>query len=125
MESEEFERKRKERDEQADAKTSKNRAKRMKKKERAKGKGKDSETPQDTAASSASGATGESPIKKRRLVNGNEIVFKLPGGDSDVEDQDESPEDICGEENVDDVNKPEETVVPVVQPNITIYDSDT
>lgn len=95
----------------------------MKKKERAKGKGKDSEKPQDGPTSSASGAAIESPIKKRRLVNGNEMVFRLPGDESDEEAKEEDAEEIRVEENAE-VSQPQETTASVVQPNITIYDSD-
>ncbi|KAF8518801.1 hypothetical protein JB92DRAFT_2067944 [Gautieria morchelliformis] len=125
--AEEFERKRKEREGQADAKTSKNRAKRMKKKERAKGKGKDSEIPQGGAAPSAGGAVGGGPIKKRRLVNGSEMVFRLPGDESDEDEREGgSEDDVRAEQQIpEDVQQQEISVVPAVQPKITIYDSDT
>ena len=51
-----------------DAKTAKNRAKRQKKKEKAKTASK--ETPK------ADGQQDDGPVKKRRLVNGKELVFK-------------------------------------------------
>jgi hypothetical protein len=35
----------------------------------------------------ASTATSEAPLKKRRLVNGTELVFKRPGEDSDDDDE--------------------------------------
>ena len=51
-----------------DAKTAKNRAKRQKKKEKAKAASK--ETPK------VDGQQDDGPVKKRRLVNGKELVFK-------------------------------------------------
>ncbi|KAF9820312.1 hypothetical protein IEO21_01526 [Rhodonia placenta] len=82
----EFERKRKEREEQAEAKTAKNRAKRQKKKVRGKGKGPEKDGGQ--GAGSSAGAP-DVPLKKRRLVNGKELVFKRPGEDSDDDEDDE------------------------------------
>jgi len=93
----EFERKRKEAEELADAKTAKNRAKRQKKKERSKGKG-------------ASGEQGEGPTKKRRLVNGKELVFRKPGDDSEGEgDEDANPDTSSAP--VPTVEEPEEQAV--------------
>jgi len=118
-ETEEFERKRKEREEHADAKTSKNRAKRMKKKERQmKGKDKESEASQDGPAS----AGGDGPIKKRRLVNGSELVFRAPGEESD-EDERDLEEAIVKEPEVSTL--PQEAIAPAVPPKVTIYDSDS
>jgi len=64
----EFEQRKQEREQALDAKTAKNRAKRQKKKEKAKAASK--ETPK------ADGQQDDGPIKKRRLVNGKELVFK-------------------------------------------------
>jgi hypothetical protein len=64
----EFEQRKQEREQTLDAKTAKNRAKRQKKKEKAKAASK--ETPK------ADGQQDDGPIKKRRLVNGEELVFK-------------------------------------------------
>ena len=64
----EFERRRQEREEALDAKTAKNRAKRQKKKEKAKVASKET--------SKADGPQDDGPVKKRRLVNGKELVFK-------------------------------------------------
>lgn len=97
----------------------------MKKKERAKGKNKDPEVSQDGAASSERTAAGEGPIKKRRLVNGNEIVFKLPGDENDEEERTGSADEVRVEETVEEVGQPQETAIPAVQTNVTIYDSDT
>ncbi|KAL1748773.1 hypothetical protein HDZ31DRAFT_28995 [Schizophyllum fasciatum] len=78
-EAAEFERKRKAVEEQVEAKTAKNRAKRQKKKERSKNKG------------GGAGEEGEGkadvPLKKRRLVNGQALVFKRPGEESDNDDE--------------------------------------
>ena len=62
----EFEQRRQEREQALDAKTAKNRAKRQKKKEKSKAASKDT--------AKADGDDG--PVKKRRLVNGKELVFK-------------------------------------------------
>ncbi|TRM69868.1 hypothetical protein BD626DRAFT_422343 [Schizophyllum amplum] len=81
-ETAEFERKRKAIEEQAEAKTAKNRAKRQKKKERTKkgGVGADGE------------GKADAPLKKRRLVNGQALVFKRPGEeDSDDDAMDDQP----------------------------------
>ncbi|KAJ7072278.1 hypothetical protein C8F01DRAFT_1215996 [Mycena amicta] len=76
-ETAEFERKRREAEELAESKTAKNRARRQKKKERAKGKG------------GAAEKNSEAPLKKRRLVNGQELVFRRPGEASDSEEDEE------------------------------------
>jgi len=64
----EFEQRKREREQAVDAKTAKNRAKRQKKKERAKAA--------STETSNADGQADDGPVKKRRLVNGKELVFK-------------------------------------------------
>ncbi|KAG6869131.1 hypothetical protein C0993_001696 [Termitomyces sp. T159_Od127] len=77
----EFERKRREAEEAAEAKTAKNRAKRQKKKDRAKAKG--AGTQADTELSQGQDPQPTVPIKKRRLVNGKEMIFRQPGEESD------------------------------------------
>jgi len=81
----EFERKRQEGEELANAKTLKNRAKRQKKKERSKAKG---STGEESRAIERDGSRAEAPLKKRRLVNGKELVFRQPGVESDEEEDD-------------------------------------
>ncbi|KAI0665959.1 hypothetical protein C8Q78DRAFT_1083524 [Trametes maxima] len=121
----EFERRKRERDEQADAKTAKNRAKRQKKKERAKGKAGDKDAGQDApgAGSGASGDRPDVPLKKRRLVNGKELVFRRPGEEGSDEDEEEvgpMPQ-AAGEAPA----VSEESPVPVVDaPRITIIEDD-
>ncbi|KAF8630649.1 hypothetical protein AX15_002799 [Amanita polypyramis BW_CC] len=85
----EFEKKRREAEEQAGAKTAKNRAKRQKKKERAKAKGNGESREGPTVKSSDTSQKTESdaPLKKRRLVSGRELVFRLPGDESDEEEE--------------------------------------
>lgn len=83
-ETAEFERRRKEAEDTAEAKTAKNRAKRQKKKERAKVKPSDKGDGND--------GTQEAPLKKRRLVNGKELVFRKPGEESDEEEVDDAEE---------------------------------
>ncbi|KAF7315622.1 hypothetical protein MIND_00077600 [Mycena indigotica] len=96
----EFERKRKEAEALAESKTAKNRAKRQKKKERAKGKGE----------SNNNKSTSEAPLKKRRLVNGQELVFRKPGEGSDSEGDEEVGPQAPVEEK--------ETVAPLEGPEI-------
>ncbi|KAL4073993.1 hypothetical protein J3A83DRAFT_2654082 [Scleroderma citrinum] len=76
-----FEKRRQETADQAEAKTAKNRAKRQKRKERAKVK------PADKANVSDAGAGEGIPLKKRRIVNGTELVFRKP---EDVESGEEA-----------------------------------
>ncbi|KAG2750257.1 DUF1168-domain-containing protein [Suillus brevipes Sb2] len=83
-ETAEFERRRKEAENITEAKTAKNRAKRQKKKERAKVKPSDKGDGKD--------GTQEAPLKKRRLVNGKELVFRKPGEESDEEEVDDAEE---------------------------------
>ncbi|KXN92457.1 hypothetical protein AN958_08016 [Leucoagaricus sp. SymC.cos] len=80
----EFERKRKEVEEAAEARTAKNRAKRQKKKERAKqNQGKSEDIKRTEGATERTSSEGpEAPLKKRRLINGKELVFKKPGEES-------------------------------------------
>ncbi|KAJ6586977.1 DUF1168-domain-containing protein [Mycena vulgaris] len=99
-----FERKRREAEELAESKTAKNRAKRQKKKERSKTKSSTTEHGQGTSENA--------PIKKRRLVNGQELVFRKPGDDSDGEDEDAvGPPSIAGSSMV-------EPEIPIEMPRI-------
>ena len=77
----EFERKRREAEEITHAKTAKNRLKRQKRKEKVKmkGNGQDNETSQPGAEHTST----DLPLKKRRLVNGKELIFRRPGDSSD------------------------------------------
>ncbi|THH30791.1 hypothetical protein EUX98_g3397 [Antrodiella citrinella] len=118
----EFEQKKREREEHADAKTAKNRAKRQKKKEKTKAKGEELKGSKD----SATGESTAAPIKKRRLVNGQELLFKRPGVDSDDEDGDE---DEPGPSPAHPGNAPgaveDQTAVPVIDTSrITIHEDD-
>jgi hypothetical protein len=80
----EFERKRRESEEVADKKTSKNRAKRQKQKERARTQ--KSTTKEGHSEGAEGGGGHEVPLKKRRLVNGQELVFRRPGDESDEDE---------------------------------------
>ncbi|ETW80735.1 hypothetical protein HETIRDRAFT_123173 [Heterobasidion irregulare TC 32-1] len=96
QEESEFEARKRQREEEADAKTAKNRAKRQKKKERAKGKGPEKDGAEDAGGSAigpAQATTSGAPLKKRRLVNGKELVFKRPGEESD-DDEEVGPEPV-------------------------------
>lgn len=76
-----FERKRREAEEITNAKTAKNRAKRQKKKEKVKMKGNGQDN--DSSRPGAEQTNTDLPLKKRRLVNGMELVFRRPGDSSD------------------------------------------
>ncbi|KAF8161131.1 hypothetical protein B0H34DRAFT_795966 [Crassisporium funariophilum] len=84
VEDADFEKKRRDAEELNNAKTSKNRAKRQKKKERSKMKGNDDDGSSAPRQESES-VRSDLPIKKRRLVEGKELVFKKPGEGSDEE----------------------------------------
>lgn len=81
----EFERKRKEAEALAEAKTAKNRARRQKKKERMKAKSAEKNTDGDDHGGTDD--TAEAPVKKRRIVNGTELVFRKPGEESDEDEE--------------------------------------
>lgn len=81
----EFDLKKRERDEEAEAKTAKNRAKRQKKKGKSKGGREDG----------GDRMSVDGPIKKRRLVNGKELVFKKREDGSGDEDEDVEPEAVA------------------------------
>ncbi|KAF8200773.1 DUF1168-domain-containing protein [Pholiota molesta] len=126
IEEAEFERKRRAMEEIAEAKTAKNRAKRQKKKERAKAKPGKAEGENTKNYGDASAA--DLPIKKRRLVNGKELVFKKPGEASDDEESDEERGPGL---NDDDVSLPNTSGDPDVEPlavvetgRITIVEED-
>lgn len=123
----EFERKRREAQEAAEAKTAKNREKRQKKKERAKqGQGKSEEVSRTDGISGTS-TTGV-PLKKRRLVDGKELVFKKPGeGSGDEQDGDlqfyEASEEQASHNVLSIPQTP--TLLPVAeQVKITIHEDD-
>ncbi|KAF9529355.1 hypothetical protein CPB83DRAFT_262420 [Crepidotus variabilis] len=89
----EFERKRKEAEDITNAKTAKNRAKRQKKKDRAKTVKEEKKEEGEGVVDSSrdSGKSSGAPLKKRRLVNGTELVFKKPGEGSDEDSEGEGP----------------------------------
>ena len=124
METAEFEAKKREWEEAAEAKTAKNRAKRQKKKERAKEKGKASEQGGSGRADSSKDSDAvEIPLKKRRLVNGQELVFKRPGEDESDEEGDVGPMPSGGGTGADIVH--EQPVGPVDEgQKITIHEDD-
>ena len=100
----EFEDKKRQWEEEAEAKTAKNRAKRQKKKAGAKaakakgqgggagagsGSGSGSQAAGSTGgATAAGGADAAGVMKKRRLVNGAEVVFRKPGEEGSEDDED-------------------------------------
>jgi hypothetical protein len=104
----------------ADEKTAKNRAKRRKRMERAKRKG--PPTDERPAGIDVEAHGSETPIKKRRLVSGKEMVFKKPGEEGDDEEVGsdhsvQAPEELQAEVTV--------SLAPVVdKPKITIHEED-
>jgi hypothetical protein len=86
----EFGRKRREAEEITNAKTAKNRVKRQKKKEKVKMKGNGQDN--DSSRPGAEHTSTDLPLKKRRLVNGKELIFRRPGDSSD-----EDPEEAIGQ----------------------------
>lgn len=91
-----LESKKREWEEQAEAKSSKNRAKRQKKKERAKAKGAEKPREGSSTGKKAGGAAEDAPLKKRRLVNGQEMTFRRPGVGSDEEGEDDDDDNGVG-----------------------------
>ncbi|KAH9022551.1 DUF1168-domain-containing protein [Lactarius pseudohatsudake] len=128
--SRDFEEKKRQRGEEAEAKTAKNRARRQKKKERAKGsKSADQGGGGGGGGGKATGAGDEQVLKKRRVVNGKELVFRRPGEESDGEDgEDDGDNDETGPQTapVEDEQEPTSTPnVPVVMvPTIVIHEDD-
>ncbi|KAF8659832.1 hypothetical protein AX16_001717 [Volvariella volvacea WC 439] len=137
----EFERKRREAEEAAEAKTAKNRAKRQKKKDRAKvAAARAAESSHNDATTSSGRQEGgttpsqDIPIKKRRLVNGKELVFRKPGeedeedADSDAEEEGPQPTDQGTTESRSQLPKGQAEVQPAVavvnEPRVVIHEDD-
>ncbi|KAF5393317.1 hypothetical protein D9757_000642 [Collybiopsis confluens] len=113
----EFKKKREEIEAVAEAKTAKNRAKRQKKKEKAR-----TATMKESAegSSSAHGEGGHVPLKKRRLVNGRELVFKKQGeNEEEASAEEEKEEEIAG---VEEAQVTIQTLIPVAPPKMTIHE---
>src|ERR1700761_3336472 len=89
METAEFEARKRQREEEAEVKTAKNRAKRQKKKERAKA-GKVGTKAEGSSGTRVETKRVEIPLKKKRLVNGAEVVFRRPGEEGEVESHEEA-----------------------------------
>jgi len=114
-------------EEDADAKTAKNRAKRLKKKERSKTKGNGSggqKEDQDDTGAPTDKPSNDAPLKKRRLVNGSELVFRKPGeeedGDGDEEDGGPLPMIV----RPSDEGVAADAQLPVAESNMVIHDDD-
>lgn len=71
-----------------EAKTAKNRARRQKKRERAKQNSGKSEEASKSDRMPGDSEAPELPLKKRRLINGKELVFRKPGEESGDESDD-------------------------------------
>lgn len=111
-----FERKRREAEELAESKTAKNRAKRQKKKERSKTKG--------SAPEGQGGGASDAPIKKRRLVNGQELVFRKPGEESDSDNEETVGPQVVPLVDTTESETPAETPQILDAPRITIHEDD-
>ncbi|KAI0288540.1 hypothetical protein BC826DRAFT_1098742 [Russula brevipes] len=120
--SREFEERKRQREEEAEAKTAKNRAKRQKKKERAKGA-------KPAEGGKVAGTNEEQVLKKRRVVNGKELVFRKPGEESDEDgdkddgsDQEPGPRPISTTVEQELASPPS---VPIAEtPTIMIHEDD-
>lgn len=124
----EFKRKREEAEAIAEAKTAKNRAKRQKKKG---GKSKNAAGGDQGAGASSRGDGGDgnsAPLKKRRLVNGRELVFKKQGEDSDGEESDEAEQNIVDNSATDSttsvINDSEAVQPSIAASKIVIHEDD-
>ena len=122
----EFERKRREADRLAEEKTLKNRAKRQKKKERSKAKESVGEGGSESHATEGDANRTDAPLKKRRLVNGKELVFRQPGMESDEEEGDGSEQPIPSEALMRPTSNGKDMTAPqtVELPRVTIYEDD-
>ncbi|KAL4243964.1 PRKR-interacting protein 1 [Abortiporus biennis] len=119
----EFEEKKRQWEEQAEAKTAKNRAKRQKKKERAKNKTGDQ--PSEGGSGGATAAASDVPLKKRRLVNGQELVFKRPADDSDEDEDHVGPQPAATLSSTPHLPETDSTPPPVIEQNrIIIHEED-
>ena len=118
----EFERKRREAEEIANAKTAKNRVKRQKKKEKVKMKGNGQDN--DSSRPGAEHTSTDLPLKKRRLVNGKELIFRRPGdnSDEDTEEATGQPDSSLRESSLTLVSK--DTPVVLETSRITIQEDD-
>lgn len=109
----EFDTKRKQAEDFADAKTAKNRAKRQKKKG-ARTKNTNSDAP------GADNVDASGTFKKRRLVNGDALVFKRPGDSDDEDAADTGPQPTAVSAAPDALPTP--AVAILEEPRITIHD---
>ncbi|EJD52534.1 DUF1168-domain-containing protein [Auricularia subglabra TFB-10046 SS5] len=120
--TQEFERKKREREEAAEAKTAKNRAKRQKKKQ-AKAKGPAAKDKDEPSAAAAAGGS-DRPVKKRRLVNGEEVVFRSAADASDSEGDDDGPDPALADGVADVQPAPAQPVSVAETAKITILEDD-
>ncbi|KAL0577321.1 hypothetical protein V5O48_004677 [Marasmius crinis-equi] len=123
-ETAEFERRRKEAEENAEAKTAKNRAKRQKKKDRSKAAKSESKTGEGGTSEVGNGSANEAPLKKRRLVNGRELIFKRQDGeDEEEQDEDNGPQLEPTSPSNNDTLRSQESLAAVVETSrVVIHD---
>ncbi|KAK0210504.1 hypothetical protein DFS33DRAFT_1270534 [Desarmillaria ectypa] len=117
-----FERQRREAAAVTEAKTAKNRARRLKKKERSKAHG--AQATESPGKGGDNYAAAYVPIKKRRLVNGKELVFRRPGEDSDEENEDTEPVPERLEPQKVPKDVPSNLPQVLDEPKITIHEDD-
>lgn len=120
----EFERKRREAEEITNAKTAKNRVKRQKKKEKVKMK----VNGQDNVSSrpGTEHTSTDFPLKKRRLINGKELIFRRPGdsSDEDLEEATGQPDSSLRQSSPTSVTVSKDTPVVSETSKITIHEDD-
>ena len=75
---------------------------------------------------SSNAGTSNAPLKKRRLVNGQELVFRRPGEESDEDDEEqEAPGPSLGTSNHNDVVLDQADAAPVAETQrIIIHEED-
>jgi len=86
--------------------------KRQKKKEKIKMKGNGQDN--DSSRAGAEHTSSDLPLKKRRLVNGEELIFRRPGDSSD-----EDPEEATGQ-----LSKKDENDVSGFRSNLIVEEID-
>lgn len=122
----EFEMRRREAEETANAKTAKNRAKRLKKKERSKAKSGSAEPSASMSRADGEPQSTDSPLKKRRLVNGTELVFKRPAADESGDEDEDSADEVSHQnsffQSYESAPTPQAPVVSVDTAKITIIE---
>jgi hypothetical protein len=110
------------------AKTSKNRSKRQKKKERSKAKASAGDAGSESLATDGDGGRKDTPLKKRRLINGKELLFRHPGAESDEEKEGDLAEQPSPSDEISVVRTSDGKDIPVIQavelPKLIFHEDD-